>query len=240
MTDARRVPVGLTTAVALSFLILIGLGVWQVERMQWKAGLLAHVAALQSAPAGPLAPALQKLSRGEDVAFSRVRATCTGLARAPFLQLYAIKDGEAGVRLISACRLAEGPYGAVLVDRGFVPDTVSARPNVEPADPTPVEVVGVLRAPDRATFVTPANQVDANQWYSRDVAAMARTLSAERPAPLFLMAETSTNPEWKALDPAALPTDIPNRHLEYALTWFGLAAALVGVYAAVLLKRRKA
>ena len=59
------------------------------------------------------------------------------------------------------------------------------------------------------------------------------------PAPLFLMAETSSNPEWKALVPAPLPTDIPNRHLEYALTWYGLAGALLGVYAAMLLRSRK-
>jgi surfeit locus 1 family protein len=54
------------------------------------------------------------------------------------------------------------------------------------------------------------------------------------------MAETVTNPEFKALVPAPVPTDIPNRHLEYALTWFGLAAALAGVYAAALFKRMRA
>ena len=58
-----------------------------------------------------------------------------------------------------------------------------------------------------------------------------------RPAPVFLMAETSTNPGWQALVPAPLPAEITNRHLEYALTWFGLAAALAGVYAALLFKR---
>ena len=51
------------------------------------------------------------------------------------------------------------------------------------------------------------------------------------------MAETATNPEFPALKPAAIPTDIPNNHLSYALTWFGLAGALVGVYAALLRKK---
>ena len=51
------------------------------------------------------------------------------------------------------------------------------------------------------------------------------------------MAETATNPEFKALTPAPMPTDIPNNHLSYAITWFGLAAALVGVYAALLRKK---
>jgi surfeit locus 1 family protein len=67
---------------------------------------------------------------------------------------------------------------------------------------------------------------------------MAAALQAPAPAPLFLMAETSTNPGWKALEPAPLPARISNRHLEYAVTWYGLAAALLGVYAALLLKRR--
>jgi surfeit locus 1 family protein len=67
---------------------------------------------------------------------------------------------------------------------------------------------------------------------------MAKALNAAEPAPLFLMAETSTNPGWKALDPAPLPLHIPNRHLEYALTWYGLAAVLLGVYAAMLFRRR--
>jgi surfeit locus 1 family protein len=68
---------------------------------------------------------------------------------------------------------------------------------------------------------------------------MARQLQAPAPAPYFLMAETVTNPQFTALTPAPLPTDIPNRHFEYALTWFGLAAALAGVYAAALFKRMR-
>jgi surfeit locus 1 family protein len=95
----------------------------------------------------------------------------------------------------------------------------------------------VLRVPDKATFVTPKNQVAANRWFSRDVPAMAAALKASGPAPVFLMAETSSNPEWKALVPAPLPAEIPNRHLEYAVTWFGLAAALAAVYAAMLWRR---
>jgi len=94
--------------------------------------------------------------------------------------------------------------------------------------------------PDRASFVTPKNDLAGNHWYSRDVAAMAKALGATRPGPLILMAETSSNPEWPALKALPLPAEIPNRHLEYALTWFGLAAALACVYAASLWKWWKA
>jgi surfeit locus 1 family protein len=231
----RSLPVGLTIAVAVVFAILMGLGAWQVSRLQWKQDLLARIAALQNAPAQDAARVLA--AGGGD--FTRVRAACPGLATAPYLQLYGLRDGQAGTRLISACPLDAGPYRSVLVDRGFVPDTVSARPAVDPSRRDPVALVGVLRTPDRASFVTPPNQPEANRWYSRDTAQMARALGASAPAPLVLMAETSSNPEWRALVPAPVPVEIPNRHLEYAGTWFGLAAALAGVYAALLWRRWK-
>jgi surfeit locus 1 family protein len=235
---AAGFPVGLTVVTAIAFAILVALGAWQLKRLAWKESLLAHVAALQHAPAHPVEPVLDALGQGRDVGFTRVRAICPGLARAPFLELYGLKDGQAGFRLVSACEVASARYRTVLVDRGFVDGESKARPAVDPADRTPVVVTGVLRTPDRPTFVTPANQPGQNRWFSRDVPAMARALGGAQPAPTFLFAETATNPEFPGLQPAPLPAEISNRHLEYALTWFGLAAALVGVYAAMLFRRR--
>ena len=238
--SSRRLPVGLTVTTGLALLILVTLGAWQLQRLAWKTALLAQVAALQSAPAQPLGPVLDRRAAGADVGFTRVQTTCPGLATAPFLELYGLRDGKAGARLVSACAVASGRYRTILVDRGFVGDTVSARPPVDASQAAPVALVGVLRNPEAGSFVTPPNDVAANRWFSRDVAAMAAALKAPAPAPVFLMAETSTNPDWKALVPAPLPAEIPNRHLEYALTWFGLAGALAAVYAAVLWRRWKA
>ena len=240
MTEpARRFPVGLTIAVAISLSILIGLGVWQLQRLAWKEHLLKQVAALQAAPAQSAAIALERMAAGADLDFARITIECSGLASAPYVQLYSVRDGAPGQRLISACDVVEGPYRSILVDRGFVADSVSARPKTDVADRTPITVVGVLRVPEKGNFVSPPNDVAGNSWYVRDVAAMAKALKADKPAPLVLMAETPSNPEWKALDPAPLPAQITNRHLEYALTWFGLAAALVGVSVAMLWRRRK-
>ena len=232
----RGLPVGLTLVTLVALAILLGLGTWQLQRLAWKEDLLTRVAALQAATARPAGPVLANLADGADVGFVRVEADCPGLASAPFLELYSLRGGQAGSRLISACPVAGGPYGTILVDRGFVADTVSMRPPVDRATAAPVRVVGVLRAPEEASFVTPANTPD--RWFSRDVAAMARTLGAANPAPVFLMAETASNPDLPALVPSPLPVEIANRHLEYALTWYGLAGALVGVYAAMLWKRR--
>lgn len=244
MTEARaggpggRFPIGMTFAVAVALAILVGLGVWQLQRLKWKEGLLAHVAALQSAKAVDIGPVMDALGQGKDVDFTRVSASCPGLATAPYLELYGVRDGQAGVRLISACEVASANYRTVLVDRGFIPDTAPERPKIDPAAKAPVKLVGVLRRPDKRNFVSPPNR--PGHWFTRDIAAMAAALKAPQPAPVFLFAETAVNPDLKALTPAPLPSEIPNRHLEYAITWFGLAAALLGVYAAVLFRRTRA
>jgi surfeit locus 1 family protein len=243
MTEAARAaprgfPVGLTIAVAIALSILIGLGVWQLQRLKWKEGVLAHVAALQSAKAVDIGPVLDRAAHGADVDFTRVTASCPGLSTAPFLELYSVRETGAGMRLISACEVASARYRTVLVDRGFIPDTTTDRPKVDAAGRAPLTVVGVLRKPDRANFIAPKNS--PGHWFTRDTAAMAKALNAPAPAPVFLFAETATNPELPALVPAPLPGEIPNRHLEYALTWFGLAAALLGVYAAVLFRKGRA
>jgi surfeit locus 1 family protein len=234
-----RFPLGLTLTVMICEVILVGLGAWQLQRLQWKTGVLAHVAAVRSAPAVPLGALLPRLARGEDLAYARVSAICPGLAFAPAAEVFSIRDGEAGVRLVSACRLAAGPYGSILVDRGFVPDSAVGRPRVDAASSSPTAVTGVLRAPEPRSLFAPANPNGLRLWYWRDLPRMAAVLHAQRPAPVFLAAETRTNPEFAALTPAPVPVDIPNNHFAYALTWFGLAAGLAGVYFAMLFRRPK-
>ncbi len=227
-------PIGLTIATAIAMAILIGLGVWQLQRLKWKETLLAHVAQLQSARAQPLESILVEQAQGRDVDLTRVSVVCPGLAARPFLEVFDVRNGEAGQRLISVCEIEAGPYRSILVDRGYVADATGARPAVDPLDRTPIEVVGILRKPERGNFVSPKNT--PTHWYIRDVAAMARVLGAQSPAPVFLFVESRTNPGFKALVPAPLPTEIPNRHFEYALTWFSLAGALAFVYAATLVR----
>jgi surfeit locus 1 family protein len=96
----------------------------------------------------------------------------------------------------------------------------------------------VLRRGDSANAFTPPNQPAQNLWYARDIPAMARALGVSDPAPVFMMLEAPA-PKGLAPTPAPLPADIPNNHLQYAITWFGLAAALAGVYLASLWRRRQ-
>lgn len=226
----------LTVAVCVA--ILAGLGTWQLQRLGEKERLLAHVAALRTAPAEPLEVVLRRLPDGLDGEYVRVQtASCPMLERLPTARLYALKDGVIGYRLIAACPVDAPPYRTILVDRGFIPREVAD------ATTTPMDlarpIVGVLRKPERGNLFTPKNDAAGNSWYRRDPAAMAGALKAPYPAPVVLMLEAPA-PHGPGPQPAALPTEIPNRHLEYALTWYGLALVLLAGYIATLLRRRKA
>jgi surfeit locus 1 family protein len=235
MTSDRRArfPIGLTITVSVCLVILCGLGTWQVQRLQWKEGLLAQIAALQAAPARPALPALAAAFDPLKLDFIRVEVDCPGLATAKFVEMWGVKDGAPGRRLISACPLPSGRYRTLLVDRGFVDESMGVRPPVQASD-APVHVIGVLRLADKRNLFAPPDDPAHGKFYTRDLRAMATLLGAPDPAPVFLGAETATNPGVPALVPSPLPTDIPNNHLQYVMTWFGLAVALAGVYSAML------
>lgn len=225
-------------AVIIALITLIGLGVWQVQRLHWKEGLLARIHALQSAPPTPLAPVLQRARTGADVDFTRVSADCPDIETSPFVKLWSVPDERSGYRIITACRLATPPYASILVDRGFIVQEDAGKLAVGQGQRLGGPITGVLRRGDRANSFTPPNQPAQNLWYARDVPAMARALGVGNPAPVFLMLETPA-PKGLAPTPSPLPADIPNNHLQYAITWFGLAAALAGVYLATLWRRRQ-
>lgn len=231
MVEARvRFPWALTIASALALALLLSLGVWQVQRLQWKERLIAEAEAAAKAPPQPLSVVLA----AADPEFRKAIIVCPGLASAPFVELQTIQEGQAGVRLVSACR-PDASDTTFLIDRGFVADTISARPPVAPSQ-TPVEVaVEVRHAPPPGPMAAAASGM---HFYARDTVAMARALGVTGPAASqTLYALSSTNPEWLALQPSAPPAAFANNHLGYAMTWFGLALALLGFYIALLWRK---
>ncbi len=224
MSDAprRRFPIGLTVASGVSLVILLGLGTWQMQRLAWKQDLIARLETLKTAAPKPIAEVLARAERGETVDWIRVAAVCEEPA-APRRDHVrnAVREGQIIWRVTSLCVLpAPSPYREILVDRGLV---ASARGEVE--TPTvalsPIgSVIGVL---------APAATL------SKDAAALT---PADAPS-LILMAERETPPPADIVA-APLPPNLTNRHLEYALTWYGLAGALVAVYAALVRRRMKA
>lgn len=231
MSEPRaRFPWGLTLATGVALALLCGMGSWQVQRLHWKEGLIAEAEAAAAQPPQPLAAVLA----AQAPEFRSATLTCAGLAWAPFVELQTVQEGQIGVRLVSACR--PDPAGPTfLIDRGFVPDTVSARPPVTASD-TPVTLtVEVRHTPPPGPMAAPSS---GRQFYARDTPAMARALNVAGPvAAETLYALTSTNPDWPALQPSAPPAAFSNNHFGYALTWFGLAIALLGTYVALLRRR---
>jgi surfeit locus 1 family protein len=235
--------VGLTVVSGLAFAILVGLGVWQLHRLAWKQDLLARVAALRVAPARPIDEVLAVIARGGDVDYRRVSADCRPPTRAPRdAYRYALRDGQVGWRLISACALEGGRYDGVLLDRGLATRFTGAMAPGAAVYGPPGSVVGVLRAPGGKPLLSPAETVGAPgarvfRVVDREaLGSLAADNGVRRPAP-FLLAVESERPAPQGIVPAALPQDIPNNHFVYALTWFALAGILAWFYGALLLRR---
>ena len=234
----------LTVFTVLGTLFLCALGAWQLQRMAWKDDLLQTLNARATAQPVDLAGFMTRWKQNagaEDLRFVRVRAAGR-FHHDKERHLYTIANGEAGWRIITPLETGEGL--TVLVDRGFVPEAqkdLSRRRDGAPEEV--VTVVGVVRLGEAKGMFLPDNDIDANQWFWRDLETM-RTIAAGGGAidvaPFMLQLEASAHeaPWPKAM---ALSADtIHNRHFSYALTWFGLAAALLAVYGLVLRARGKA
>jgi len=222
--DAKRgrFPIGLTIATLIAFAILCVLGGWQIKRMAWKEDLLARIEALKTAPAQPLAGALAGAD-GRDLTWTRVAVDCAPGAAQTLPLVYGIRDGQIVWRATALCRAAAAGQGAILLDLGVVTD-LTGQPAPAPIPVTaPARAVGVLMAPE---------------GLGGDRAATVARFAAEKPAPYILMVETAT-PSPAGIVPAPLPAEISNRHLEYALTWFGLAVTLLFIYAAMLWRKMR-
>ncbi len=204
--------------------VLLWLGTWQLERLQWKRGILADIdARIAAAPMPVPATPDPVQDRYQPVALQ-------GEFMGDTLRvLVSQKQIGAGYRLITALNTDIGP---VLVDRGFVP---VAAP-MPPLPQGPVQVAGNLHWPDDRNSATPENDVAGNTWFARDVAQMAARLQTR---PLLVVAR-QINPAEAGVTP--LPVDssaIPNDHLNYAITWYSLAVVWAAMTLYFLWRNRR-
>ncbi|MSP67178.1 MAG: SURF1 family protein [Alphaproteobacteria bacterium] len=212
------------TAIPM-LLVLLGLGLWQVQRHEWKSALNAE----RLARFGQAAVALPA-EVADPAAFDLRSVMVEGRfdhGREMLLQSRS-RNGEAGVEVIAPLlRLTGAP---VLVNRGFVPlaRTDPARRSAGQVAEI-VSIQGVLRLPGRVGYFVPANDPARGLWFSIDVAAMARTAGLVGALPLVVEAGGAASPGGLPV-PFAPPEALHDPHLSYALTWFALALALVVVY----------
>ena len=222
---------------AFAFVILIGLGTWQVQRLHWKNGLIAQIDARVHATPITLADALAAVRRGEDLEYTRVAVTgrwIPGHER----YLWAPSSRGPGWHVYAPLKSAKGPI--VIVNRGFVPDArrdPASRP--EPGQSGDVTLIGLLRKPEERNLFTPDNDVARNIWYWRDTNGMAQSMFPQADseiAPFSIDAEAGSAP-LPGPQGGVTRLQLPNSHLQYAVTWYGLAATLVGVYVAFVWTR---
>jgi surfeit locus 1 family protein len=206
--------------------VLIGLGTWQLDRLAWKRDLIATREARLAAPAEPL-PAAAQDWRWWD--FHPV--TVAGAFRHDLEQLFGVAaiDGRVGHHVLTP--LVRPGGAAVLVDRGWVPAD-RAHPAARRAGQTagPLQVSGIARhrGDDRPGWFTPDNHPEDGLWYWYDLGALEAALGLEL-LPIVVEADATPNPGGLPIG-GQTRTELPNNHLQYAITWYGLAAGLFGVW----------
>ncbi|MFM1814660.1 MAG: hypothetical protein RLZ98_1355 [Pseudomonadota bacterium] len=229
------------TVLALPALaVLFALGTWQMQRKAWKDGLQAQIDARAGAPARPLDEVLAESAKGSDIAYARVKLS--GRFKHEAVQFYyapSSQPGGLGWHAYTPMQLDDGRW--VIVNRGVVPDRLRERQTWRNwQGPAQSGVVGLLRRPGEAGWFTPENRPDKNVWYWRDVDGMAAAAlgqQRQRVLPYFVDAVPGSVEAGGFPQAGTTNTKLVNRHLEYALTWYGLALTLIGVWAAFVWSR---
>ena len=214
----------------LAFAILMALGTWQVQRLHWKEGLLADIAARRAAPAVQLA-AIEAMAP-DDIEYRNVTATGHYLNDKE-RHFFATYDGVTGFYIYTPLQLDDGRY--LFVNRGFVPYEAK-QPQLRMQGQLTGEqtVVGLARAKllAKPSSLVPDNDVAKNIFYWKDLDVMAASdgLEKDKVVPFFVDADKTPNPNGLPVGGVTI-VDLPNDHLQYAVTWYGLAAVLAAIVA---------
>ena len=224
-----------TVAAVLALAVLVGLGTWQVHRLHWKEGVIAHREARFALPPVSIDPAT---AADDDIAFRRAMAKGRFLHSSEFLIGNRVRGGQAGFEVVTPLRL--GPGNFVLVNRGWIPldraDPKTRRGGQITGEAT---VTGVLRIPGKTSSWVPDNEPAGGVWFFADPRAMAAAGGLTGVRDRVLVADATPNPGGYPMGRKA-GVEIPNRHLEYALTWYGLALVLLAIYVVFHWRREEA
>jgi surfeit locus 1 family protein len=226
-----------TLLMLVAAAVLLSLGTWQLERLAWKEALIEAAATRPEAP--PVAPPLPAEWDKTDWE----AADLTHLAvRGRFLpgeaHVYTVLSDARGplsgpgLWIMAPFQTADG--WVVLVNRGFVPTGMDgAMPPVPPPPAGDLTLEGLLRRPDPPGPFTPEPNPQTKLWFVRDAASLATAFSlpgGTALAPFTIDADAATTPPGGLPQAGETRRVFTNNHLQYALTWYGLAAALVGVW----------
>lgn len=216
--------IALAMLAGILFAGFCALGTWQVKRLFWKLDLIERVEQRVHAPAtdAPGPAAWAKVTQQTDE-YRHVRLSGTYLPIFNTLVQATTALGS-GYWLVTPLRLADG--STVLVNRGFVPKRASIGAST-PAGT--VEIDGLLRISETGGGFLRKNSPVTQQWYSRDVAAIAKSHMLDNAAPYFVDAKEKSETAADAPVGGLTVISFPNSHLVYALTWFALALMVAGM-----------
>ena len=230
--------------IVATLAVLISLGNWQMRRLAWKEDLIARVSdRMQSAPlrlAGIDMAGLDAAAYLEANEYRPVTLEGRFLSGATVRVYTVLSDPKGQLQGPGYWVLTplETEYGqTVFINRGFVPFD----DNVEYPRPPGgiVQVSGPLRSPERGNFMTPEPDIQERIWYIRNPAGIAVAMSLDGEVlPFFIDADATLTPEGGLPQAGETRTVFTNSHLQYAITWYGLAAALAGVCAVYILRRQ--
>jgi cytochrome oxidase assembly protein ShyY1 len=237
---------GIFTLVMVA--LFVSLGLWQLQRRVEKHTLIAALNERLAAAAVPLPSSSQwsALTPARDE-FRRVSFTATYQSRLDamvYTSGSAVRDDISGpgTWAFIPARLADGEI--VAVNAGFVPNTMQDRGQQDRAvarliTNEPVMLTGYIRFPEAAGLFTPAQDHAKRLWFARDHLAMAQALGWDKVAPFYIDLEAPV-PASGIPKPGPLDVHLKDDHLQYAITWFGLAGAVVIAFAVWLRGQRRA
>lgn len=210
-----------------SLVLLVGLGIWQVQRLHWKEGLIAQRDA--AVVAAPVAPP-RTLAEAKALEFHHIVAEGNFENDKELFLAASSDEGESGYQVVTPFVLTDGR--TMFVNRGFIPLALKDRAKRQAGESSgPQRVVGLMRVPSAAkpSFFLPNNRPDLNLWFWVDLPAMAKQDGIADRVPFYVDADKTPNPGgWPKGGVTRL--DLPNDHLQYAITWFSLAVALAVIY----------
>jgi surfeit locus 1 family protein len=214
----RLWPILLAAGIGLT--LLLGLGIWQVKRLDQKTRLIASLTERMSAPAISMDEALAKRKAGEDAEYLKVHLSGQ-VDYSKALRKVTSYNNAPGWEIIAPVTAENG--STVLVDMGTIGgEQIIARPNVQ------LVIDGIIRTHSKGRgFFDNDNDAKSNTWFWWDLPKMAEATGANPDIALIvqrLPSSDQTGPQAQAPK-----VELSNNHLGYAITWFGLAAALLGV-----------
>jgi len=226
-----RPSLAMKISAGLSLIILLGLGSWQVDRLFWKKDLIEMRQAQAQMP--PIAVPTDTVL-DPDMAFRAAYAEGRYLNDQEKYLMARTRRGNVGFQLITPLEQEDGRI--ILVNRGWVPQDYR-EPETRPDSliEGPVRVSGVLRLPSEKHWAQPENDAIRNQWFYVDVNHMAEDTGADLASPYYLELDDTPIPGGLPIGGQA-KVELPNNHLEYAITWYSLALTLIVIF--VLYHRR--